>query len=93
MWGTDYPHTEGSYPYTKEMLRLTFFDVDPDEIQQMVAGNAAAVYGFDLEQLAPLASRVGPRKSEIAEPLRYSDIPAAARKCPAFSQDNQRKAS
>ncbi len=92
MWGTDYPHVEGSYPYTRELLRLSFAGVDPEEIQQMVAGNAAKVYGFDLDFLAPLAARIGPTKAEIAEPLDYDSVPAAARKCPGFARDNQRPA-
>ena len=89
MWGTDYPHVEGSYPYTREHLRLTFAGVDPDEIQQLVAGNAAKLYGFDLEQLAPLAARFGPTKAEIAEPLEWSALPREAHKCPAFAEDNR----
>ncbi len=93
MWGTDYPHTEGSYPYTKELLRLSFAGIDPAEIQQMVGTNAAKVYGFDLEFLAPLAARIGPTKAEIAEPLSYDSLPAEARKCPGFSRDNQRPAA
>ena len=93
MWGTDYPHTEGCYPYTREHLRLTFAGVDPAEIQQMVTGNAAKVYGFDLDLLAPLAARFGPSRAEIAEPLAYGSEPRAAHKCPGFAPDNQRAAS
>lgn len=89
MWGTDYPHIESSYPYTRELMRLSFAGVDPAEIQQIVAGNAAIVYGFDLDFLAPLAARVGPTKAEIAEPLPYSSVPDAARKCPGFAPDRQ----
>ncbi len=89
MWGTDYPHVEGSYPYTREHLRLTFAGVPEDEIQQMVGGNAAELYGFDLEQLVPLAEKLGPRRDEIAEPMAYEDVPRAALKCPAFGPDNQ----
>ena len=89
MWGTDYPHIEGSYPYTRELLRLSFAGVEPAEIQQLVAENAARLYGFDLDALAPLAARVGPTKREIAEPLAYSDVPAPARKCPGFAPDRQ----
>jgi predicted TIM-barrel fold metal-dependent hydrolase len=92
MWGTDYPHVEGSYPFTRELLRLTFEGVEPAEIQQMVSGNAARVYGFDLDFLAPLAERFGPTMAEIAEPLAYEDVPEEARKCPGFSRDNQRPA-
>ena len=89
MWGTDYPHVEGSYPYTREHLRLTFAGLDPDEIQQMVGLNAAKLYGFDLEFLAPLAERFGPTKAEIAEPLAHEDVPEQALKCPAFGPERQ----
>jgi predicted TIM-barrel fold metal-dependent hydrolase len=87
LWGTDYPHIEGSYPYTREHMRLTFAGVDPSEIQQLVGLNATKLYGFDLERLAPLAARFGPTKAEIALPLAREDIPAPALKCPAFAPD------
>ncbi len=89
MWGSDYPHVEGSHPYTREHLRLTFAGVPEDEIQRMVGLNAAALYGFDLDRLAPLAAKVGPTKAEIAQPLEYGDVPRPALKCPAFGADNQ----
>ena len=89
MWGTDYPHVEGSHPYTREHLRLTFAGVDPDEIEQMVCLNAAKLFGFDVEQLAKIAARVGPTKAEIAEPLASEDIPPLALKCPAFGPERQ----
>jgi predicted TIM-barrel fold metal-dependent hydrolase len=90
MWGSDYPHTEGCYPYSRELMRTTFEGVDTEEIQQMLGTNAAAVYGFDIEKLAAIAARVGPTKAEIAVPLDYSDVPDEARKCPGFSPHNQR---
>lgn len=89
MWGSDYPHVEGSYPYTREHLRLSFAGVDPQEIQQMLGLNAAKLYGFDLEQLAPLAAKFGPTKAEIAAPLALADTPHEALKCPAFGPENQ----
>jgi predicted TIM-barrel fold metal-dependent hydrolase len=89
MWGSDYPHVEGSYPFTREHLRLTFEGVDPDEIQQLVALNAAELYGFDLDLLVPLAAKFGPTKAAIAEPLAYGEVPKRALKCPAFSPDSQ----
>ena len=87
VWGSDYPHVESSHPYTREHLRISFAGVPEAEIQQMLALNAAEVYGFDLEKLAPVAARIGPSKAEIAEPLAYSDLPERARKCPAFADD------
>lgn len=89
MWGTDYPHVEGSYPFTREHLRLTFSDLDPDEIQQLVGLNAAKLYGFDLEKLAEIAARVGPTKAEIAKPISLDEIPKEALKCPAFGPERQ----
>ena len=76
MWGSDYPHHESTYPYTREGLRRSFAGTDPEELQQVLGGNAAAVYDFDLDKLAPLASEVGPTVAELAEPL--DEVPADA---------------
>ena len=89
MWGTDYPHIEGSYPYTREHMRLTFAGIDPSEVQQMVGLNAAALYGFDIEKLAPLAAHIGPTHAEIAQPLARKDVPESALKCPGFAPDRE----
>jgi predicted TIM-barrel fold metal-dependent hydrolase len=69
MWGSDYPHDEGTYPYTREHLRLLFGDMDPGELQKVLAENVSAMYDFDLRSLAPLARRFGPTVEEIAHPL------------------------
>ncbi len=44
-------------------------------MQRCVGANAAQLYGFDLETLAPLAARFGPLVEEVAEPLVPSDYP------------------
>jgi predicted TIM-barrel fold metal-dependent hydrolase len=69
MWGSDYPHDEGTYPYTREHLRALFHDTDPAELRRLLAGNVAELYGFDLDALAPLAAEYGPTVDEIATPL------------------------
>jgi Amidohydrolase len=69
MWGSDYPHDEGTAPFTREHLRALFHDTDPAELRNLVGGNAAALYGFDLDALAPLAAQFGPTVVEISEPL------------------------
>jgi len=69
MWGNDYPHDEGSGPYTKESLRAVFHDVPEAEMRDVLAGNAAKLYGFDLDALAPLAAQYGPTVEEIRQPL------------------------
>jgi predicted TIM-barrel fold metal-dependent hydrolase len=78
MWGADYPHAEGSFPYTLEALRLTFADVPEDEVRVMLADNAARFYGFDLAALAPLAARCGPRVADVARPLAREEVAADA---------------
>jgi predicted TIM-barrel fold metal-dependent hydrolase len=85
MWGSDYPHKEASFPFSREALRVAFAGVDPGEVQAMIGGNAAHLYGFDPALLGPLAARVGPTHAEIAEPLPLDDIPADADRCPAFA--------
>lgn len=86
MWGSDYPHLEGTHPYTREALRLTFAGVDRNEVQAMLAGNAAELYGFDMDFLAPIAARVGPRVADTAVPLPNDEVPKDAGRCPAFAE-------
>jgi predicted TIM-barrel fold metal-dependent hydrolase len=69
MWGSDYPHDEGTYPYTTLSLRQIFHDWPEDDLRTVLAGNAAALYGFDLDALAGPASRLGPAVSEVSRPL------------------------
>jgi len=68
MWGSDYPHDEGSYPNTVAAIQKAFHDVDPADARAMLGGNAAALYGFDLDALAPLAAQHGPSVAEIHAP-------------------------
>ena len=51
LWGSDYPHREGTWPYSRESLRFTFAGVDPAAVRRMVGTNAADLYGFDLDAL------------------------------------------
>ena len=85
MWGSDFPHREGCWPYSHEHLRLAFAGVDPVEVAAMVGGNAARVYGFDLDALAPVVARIGPSVEAVAESLPAGDIPDDALRCPAFA--------
>ncbi len=69
MWGSDYPHDEGTYPYSKLALRQVFHEWPEPAMRKVLAQNAAALYGFDLAKLAGPASRFGPLVSETAQPL------------------------
>jgi predicted TIM-barrel fold metal-dependent hydrolase len=84
MWGSDYPHKEGSMPFTIEALRASFAGVDHGEVQRMLADNAATVYGFDLDVLRPIAEHIGPLVADVDVPLSPQSLPPEAEKCPAL---------
>ena len=48
LWGSDYPHTEGTFPYSQEQIKKDFAGVPENEVYQMVVGNAAQLYGLDV---------------------------------------------
>ena len=75
LWGNDYPHYEGTFPYNLESLRLTFADIPERERRMLFSENAAALYGFDLDALRPLAEKYGPTPEQIDEPLPPEEIP------------------
>jgi predicted TIM-barrel fold metal-dependent hydrolase len=75
LWGNDYPHYEGTFPYNLESLRLTFADVPEARRRKLFGLNAAALYKFDLEKLRPLAARFGPTPAQVNQPLPRAEIP------------------
>ena len=51
MWGSDYPHAESTFPRSREILDTIMEGVPQAERSRMVGGNAARLYGFDLERV------------------------------------------
>ena len=66
MWGSDYPHPEGTWPNTDSRMRDSLLDVPEPEAVAILGGNAADWYGFDAGKLAPLVARIGPEKRRFA---------------------------
>ncbi len=66
-WGNDFPHPEGTWPHTMEFLRDAFCDIPRDETAAILGLNAAAVYEFDTDALAPLAARIGPSPEDLGQ--------------------------
>ena len=91
MWGQDYPHSEGTYPYTTEGLRAAFAGLPPDEVQQMVGVNAAQFYRFDFAALREIGDRIGPRVEDVAEPILREQYPTDST-CNAFEREPALKA-
>jgi predicted TIM-barrel fold metal-dependent hydrolase len=67
MWGSDYPHMEGTWPNTMDKLRESFSDIPEDEIRALLGLTAAQVFNFDMGRLLPVAERVGPLVSDITD--------------------------
>jgi predicted TIM-barrel fold metal-dependent hydrolase len=76
LWGNDFPHPEGTFPHTREWVRLRFHDMPEKEARRILGLNAAELYRIDTDALAPLVDRIGPRYDEVhrTEPLEV--IPA-----------------
>jgi hypothetical protein len=71
MLGMDFPHHEGTLiQTTKEYLRATLGaeHVPLEEARSLLGYNAAKVYGFDLDLLGPIASRIGLRAESVLTP-------------------------
>lgn len=61
MWGSDYPHPEGSWPRTQDVMTETLRGLPESDIAAILGGNAARVYGLDVGKLAPIVDRIGPK--------------------------------
>ena len=75
LWGSDYPHPEGTWPYTELALRGTFAGAPTDEVRQVVGMNAVKVFNLDERKLTSLANKIGPRPSAVDVPLSDSELP------------------
>lgn len=84
MWGTDYPHEEGSTPQSELLLRWKFNDVPEEEVRMMLAGTAADLYGFDLDALVPIATRVGPTVERIHTAISADEFAQNPNPIPEF---------
>jgi hypothetical protein len=87
MWGSDYPHTEGTWQYPlpddevesfgRVALRHTFSTVPDDATVAMIGGNAARVYGLDLDALTKVARAIAaPSLDDLRTPM--ARVPAGA---------------
>ena len=52
MWGSDYPHSESTFPKSQEILDRILEGVPQEERAKIVGSNAAKLYNFELAQVA-----------------------------------------
>jgi predicted TIM-barrel fold metal-dependent hydrolase len=76
MWGTDYPHPEGTWPHTVEKLKSTFHDVPVDDTAQLLGLTAIRCYGMDEAVLRGIADRIGPTPEDLGQDPNLLSDPA-----------------
>ena len=86
LWGSDYPHLEGTFVYpdggdlpsvTRLVLRNTFHGVPATEVRRMVGENAINVYNLDITALQEVARAIdAPNANDLATPIDV--VPAGA---------------
>jgi predicted TIM-barrel fold metal-dependent hydrolase len=64
-WGSDYPHAEGTFPRSREIIARQIGHLPIERQRALCGGNAARFFGFDLDEIA---RNYGP---ESAHYLRY----------------------
>jgi len=84
MWGRDFPHLEGTWPFTRLSLRKTMEGIEPPAIQRILGGNALDVFGLDAAALTALSGKIGPTLGEVMTPLVPDDLPEDAKWTMAF---------
>ena len=51
MWGSDYPHSESTFPRSRTILSEILAEVPDSEQARIVGENTARVYRFDVARL------------------------------------------
>ena len=65
MWGADYPHVEGTWPRTRKSLARCFKGIPIEETRMILTDNPAGIYGFDVDELQPLADEICPTVEDL----------------------------
>ncbi len=76
LWGSDYPHAEGTWPNTRASLRHTFSHVPEGEARAILGENAVDIYHLDGPALRALADEIGPLPEEVSRPLADDEYPS-----------------
>ena len=79
MWGTDYPHPEGSWPHTVERLETDFRDVPIEDTRRLLGTNAIECYDLDVAGLTDIAARIGPTPESFGQDPALRTPPDAVR--------------
>ena len=89
MWGTDYPHPEGTWPNTVAKLRSDFHDVSVEDARKLLGETAANVYGFDTSALRKIADRIGPTPQDLGQDTTLRTDPETVKKARWWKDEYQ----
>jgi predicted TIM-barrel fold metal-dependent hydrolase len=67
LFGSDYIHTEGTYPNTRRHLSKLLSEIPAEEAWAIVAGNATRLFGFDPAKLAKTGAAEQSWRSAVAQ--------------------------
>lgn len=74
-WGSDYPHSEATWPHTMLSLRNTFWSIPESDTRAILGENAMRVFNLDESKLRPIADRIGPRPEDLRQPVSPDELP------------------
>ena len=60
MWGSDFPHPEGSWPNTAQYFKDNFSHFPEADGRKILGENAVKFYGLDRQRLQAVADQIGP---------------------------------
>jgi predicted TIM-barrel fold metal-dependent hydrolase len=75
MWGSDYPHAEGTWPRTRLAMHNTFAGLPEHDVRAILGENAVRVFSLDGAKLTAIADQIGPTLAEISDPLPSEALP------------------
>ena len=52
LWGSDYPHSEGTYPHSRKIVQDLFGDFDVEDATAILGGTAITLFNFNAELVA-----------------------------------------
>ena len=87
MWGTDYPHPEGTWPNTSARLSTDFQSIPVEETRLLLGLNAIRCYDLDADALAAVAADIGPTPEQLNQDLSLRTPPNAIREARFWFDD------
>lgn len=53
LWASDFPHSDSTWPWSQDVLTKQTVGLKPEQLEAILSGNVAELYGVDRETLAP----------------------------------------